>query len=361
MEEPPAASPQRTVRPAGRWLAWLLVLVAAGSLAFAWLWPDLGDDGRFVVPLNWLAFTLRTFTPHAAAFLVLFALLASLRRLWRPAAVMLVLAACCAAPIGLMFLPRQGTRIADAEALTILSCNVMYGRADLAALRAEIEAHKPDLIVIQEYTGAMHARMESALLAQFPHSAVAPRDDAFGMAIFSRIEFSEAPVLYPALPAVETAAGKDGSSGALWACGEPQVRVVINRGDREIIVQGVHTLPPISPSHLREQRRLVRALSAWAKHEQRPVVLVGDFNHTSSAQSARWLARAGLSDTHAAAGEGRGLTWPDGAYGGLWRVLGFRLDHVFTGGGAQCEWVKVGESIGSDHRPIIARIGPSDP
>lgn len=354
MEEPSAASPQRTVRPVGLWQAWLVVFVAAGALAFGWFWPDLGDDGRLIAPLNWLAFMLRTFTPHAAVFLALFALLASLRRLWRPTTAMVTLAACCAAPIGLSFLPRQGTRVADADALTIMSCNVMYGRASMNALLAEIDAHGPDVLVIQEYTGAIHSRVGPELSARFPHRAVAQREDAFGMAIYSRLEFSEAPVLYPALPA----AGEGGSG--TWACDEPQIRVVIPRGGREIIVQGVHTLPPVRPSYLAEQRRLVRGLAAWAQSERRPVVLAGDFNHTSSAHSARWLKRAGLTDTHAAAaggGTGRGLTWPDGAWGGLWRVLGFRLDHVFTGNGATCEWVKVGASIGSDHRPVIARVG----
>ena len=353
MEEPSAASTQRTVQPVGRWLAWLLVLSAAAGLAFGWLWPDLGDDGRFIAPLNWLAFMLRTFTPHAAMFLALFAPLAFLRKLWRPGAAMLTLAACCAAPIGLSFLPREGQRIADADAITIMSCNVMYGRVNAAPFLAEIDAHAPDVLVIQEYTGAMHSRVGPGLSARFPHSALAVRDDAFGMALYSRIEFSEAPVLYPALPGGDAG----GAGGREWTCAEPQIRVVIRRGEGEIVVQGVHTLPPVWPSNLAEQRRLVRGLAAWAERERRPVILAGDFNHTSSAQSAKWLARAGLTDTHAAAGNGRGLTWPDGAYGGLWRVLGFRLDHVFVGVGLGCEWTKVGASIKSDHRPVIARIG----
>ncbi|MBX3405702.1 MAG: endonuclease/exonuclease/phosphatase family protein [Phycisphaeraceae bacterium] len=346
-----------SARPtARRWqirFAWMVVFVAAGSLAFGWLWPDLGDDGRLIAPLNWLAFMLRTFTPHAAMFLALSALLASQRRLWRPAASMLTLAACCAAPIGLSFLPREGQRIADADAITIMSCNVMYGRANAAAMLAEIDAHGPDVLVIQEYTGAMHTRVGHELSARFPHSAVAQRDDAFGMAVYSRIEFSQAPVLYPALRGSVTG----GAIGRDWTCAEPQIRVVIRRGEHEIVVQGVHTLPPIRPSYLREQRRLVRGFAAWAERERRPVILAGDLNHTSTAQSARWLARAGLTDTHAAAGNGRGLTWPDGAYGGLWRVLGFRLDHIFAGAGLACEWTKVGASIDGDHRPVIARIG----
>lgn len=337
---------------ARRWLnlfAWLVVLVAAMSLAFGWLWPDLGDAGRLIAPLNWLAFMFRTFTPHAAIFLVLFALLAWLRKLRRPAWVMTALAACCAAPIGLSLLSRQGARIPDADALTIMSCNAQYGRADGTSLLARIDEHRPDVLVIQEYTPAMHARLGGRLRERMPHSAVAPRDDAFGMAIYSRREFVEPAAPYPALP-------KPDGIGR-WACSEPQIRAVVSVGGRQVVVQGVHTLPPIRPSYLAEQRMLIRALAAWAAHEPRPVILAGDFNHDSASQSARWLSRAGLANAHAAAGDGRGLTWPDGELAGLWRILGFRIDHVFIGRGLQCEWSRVVGSIGSDHRPIVARVG----
>jgi endonuclease/exonuclease/phosphatase (EEP) superfamily protein YafD len=337
-----------------RAVAWCLVALAVAALAFGWLFPDLGDDGRAIATLNWLAFMLRTFTPHAGVILLLLALLALLLRCWRPAAAKLALAACCVVPMGLAQLPRGGASRAEGGALTVMSCNLEFGRADVAALLAEIDAHGPDVLVLQEYTPEIHERIGARLSGRFAHSAVAARDGGFGMAVYSCIAFGEPPVLYPALP------GAGGAGDSEWVCQQPQIRVVVRVGGREVVVQGVHTLPPLSPSYLREQRRLVRALAAWVEREARPVILAGDFNHTMASPSAGWMARAGLVNTHAAAGKGVGNTWPDGGMGGLWRVLGFRLDHVFVGRGVACEWAKVAGSIGTDHRPVVARVGVVD-
>lgn len=41
-------------------------------------------------------------------------------------------------------------------------------------------------------------------------------------------------------------------------------------------------------------------------------------------------------------------------------VPGIRLDHVCLGGGLTCSQSRTGTGVGSDHRPIIARVALTD-
>lgn len=332
-------------RPRRRALAWLIVLAAAGTLGLGWLLPDLGDEGRAVRAINWLSFAIRTFTPHGGVVLLLLTLPIAIARAWRPAAIMALFGAVCILPL-LGFGARSGEPVREGSpSITVMTVNVMYGRVRDADLFAEIDRHGPDVVVIQEYAPAFHARTRDAMAARLPHFSIAPRDDAFGMAIFSKLPFAESPVLYPALP----------FGAAAFHPSEPQIRVAVKVGDREVVIQGVHTLPPMSPSFLAEQRRLCRGLASSARTERRPLILAGDFNHTPASVPAGWLRSAGLTDAHTTGGMGRGLTWP--ASGGLWSIAGFRLDQILVNDAMAVGTCSVGSDIGSDHRPVIARIG----
>lgn len=345
---PPDDAAKETRSPEGpprrKLLAWLVVLAAAAVLTLGWLFPDFGDERRLFRGLNWLSFMVRTFTPHGGIILLLLSLPVVLARAWRPAAALAGLGVLCIVPLlGLGSFPAKAAE-GGAPSVKVMTINVMYGRVRDQDLFAELDRHAPDVVVIQEYTPEFHVRVRDALAVRLPHFSIAPRDDAFGMAIFSRLPFAGSPELYPALP----------FGAAAFQPSEPQIRAVVKVDDREVVVQGVHTLPPISPAYLSEQRRLCRGLAAYAQNERRPLVLAGDFNHTPSSVPAAWLRQAGLTDAHAAAGNGRGLTWP--ASGGLWSIAGLRLDQILISHGLMARSCHVGGDIGSDHRPVVAQI-----
>jgi endonuclease/exonuclease/phosphatase (EEP) superfamily protein YafD len=128
------------------------------------------------------------------------------------------------------------------------------------------------------------------------------------MAILSRLPFVDTPQTYPALGIVLT---------------EPQLRAVVRVDGREVVVQGVHTLPPVSFSYLREQRRLIRALAVWAQQEPRPMIIAGDFNCTPDAMAMGWLRDAGLQDAWSQRNRGIGATWPVDA--GLFSIMGVKI------------------------------------
>jgi endonuclease/exonuclease/phosphatase (EEP) superfamily protein YafD len=321
-------------------------------LMAAWLVPDLGESAP-ARGAAWLAFMVRTFTFHeglAAAGLLGYCLVLRHRR---AALALLPILGFALGPAAASMLPRRaGTP--HGTTLTILSANLLYSNADATPFVRLVRNEAPDVIVIQEYSPAHHRALTAELSADYPHRVHAMRDDAFGMAVYSRHPFVGTPTLYP--PA---ALSEGGRRGGVVNLSDPQVRAVIDVGGREVVVQGVHAMPPVSADHLAEQTRLVEWVAQFAAGERRPLVVCGDLNATPESASLRRLRRAGLVDAHAAAGRGRGCTWP--ALGPLRFVPGIRIDHVLTKGGLRCTELRVGPEVGSDHLPIVARVSLDAP
>src|SRR5262245_53531385 len=90
-----------------RRLAWVIAVMAALGVAFAWLWPDVGDDGRLVGAVNWLVFVFRTYSLQAGLVLIALSVVVVLVRAWRPAAVLLIAGVVCVAPAARSYLPAE--------------------------------------------------------------------------------------------------------------------------------------------------------------------------------------------------------------------------------------------------------------
>jgi endonuclease/exonuclease/phosphatase (EEP) superfamily protein YafD len=319
-------------------LAWFVAILAAAGVAFAWLWPDFGDSGRLIEALNWLAFCGRTFGYHISLGLALVVLLMMLRRLWRPALVVCVVALWCVLPLLWSLRPRGEAPAVGAPMLSVYSVNAQVGRVDPVRLLAEIERVDADIVVIQEHNSRVRT-IVPGLRERYPHFVDAWREDAFGMAVLSKHAFVGTPQPYPDLGVPLT---------------EPQIRVVVEIDGREVVVQGVHTLPPVSFSYLRSQRQLIRALAAWAEEERRPLIIAGDFNCTPESMGMGWMHSAGLEDAWTQRNAGLGATWPVDA--GLFSLMGVKIDHVLLGNGLVATHAELGEPTGSDHRAIFARV-----
>jgi endonuclease/exonuclease/phosphatase (EEP) superfamily protein YafD len=79
-------------------------------------------------------------------------------------------------------------------------------------------------------------------------------------------------------------------------------------------------------------------------------VALGDLNLTPySPVFPRFLAAAGLRDAL------DGVRWQPTWQAGFW-PLALRIDHVLVSPGLCVEHAEVGAPIGSDHRPVIARL-----
>lgn len=325
-------------------VAWLLVCTAYVGLGYAFFLPDLGDDGRIGNVLMWLAFVGRTFAFHAGIGLLLIAVWMAAFRLWRPLMAMVPLVAVSLGPTAISYVPELEYR--ELNGTTVMSVNLLVGSRSPTRAVQEIERLDPDMVLVQEYSTRAHEVMEPALREKYPHIVHAIRDDAFGQAVYSKLAFVEPPKTYP-----PPSLGEGWRKGGIINLSDPQIRVVVMIGGREVVVQNVHTIPPVSPSHLAEQRRLLRWLVEFAASESRPVIMGGDFNATD--ESLGMLHAAGLWNSHGAAG-GRDVTWHDSGWASY--LPGVRIDHIWVKG-MDTEWWDRAASIGSDHRPIVAKVG----
>lgn len=79
------------------------------------------------------------------------------------------------------------------------------------------------------------------------------------------------------------------------------------------------------------------------------------FNFTDTSPNASTLGNLGMVDAHPLAGFGRGTTWP--VHRSLAWMPRLRLNHIYPGSGLAATECRTGEGAGSDHRPVIARIG----
>ena len=114
-------------------------------------------------------------------------------------------------------------------------------------------------------------------------------------------------------------------------------------------VIGTHIMRPIDDArtHVREMAH-VAELAGKTRRAGRPVLVAGDFNATRWTHSWRMFQRrSGLQHMN------RYLpSWPSGRRG--WPQLA--IDHMFASPGIQFTDVRLGRDVGSDHRPVIAKI-----
>lgn len=198
--------------------------------------------------------------------------------------------------------------------VNVASANLLYGSADLKALRGWLNDTQADLVVLQEVTPA--AALQLAGWAEYKAKVMTPQEDGFGMAVFSRNEAARV------------------SWGVSY--GSPFAVVKIQRGSVPFTFFGIHPPPPAKPSWHGLRNSLMEHLVEEA--ELGSSIVAGDFNATpwSAGMPRRALFRATSLMP----------TW-----------LGvLPIDQIM----ATSDWSVVdegrGPDIGSDHRPVWAQL-----
>lgn len=327
----------------------LIIAGAACALLFAAVFPAAFEqDGPMFLACAYVAFMIRTFWFHIGIALIPVTVAATVLRMRRWAWCSWLLLASTLLPAAWSFRPRVTPRV-DGPALTVMSMNLLLTNGNTSAIVASIEQADPDVILVQEYTPAAAAAIGGALQASYPYSVNCGREDAFGQAIFSRLPFVGTPQTHPQ---------RDGHLGSGVPTGfvgsdDPQIRVVVALGDREVVIQNVHVSPPVSLEYFSDQRRMLAWLERSAATASRPLIIGGDFNATQQSAELGRLRAAGLGSALDDSGWGRCSTWPQGSV--LSIFPGIRIDQLMYRG-LTCHSARVAAATGSDHLPIVARF-----
>jgi endonuclease/exonuclease/phosphatase family metal-dependent hydrolase len=306
-------------------LVWLLLLPTA-----AWAVLRLGGWERGALV------QLFAFTPYAAAWALLPALIALLTRRWLGAAVAVVAAALLMVAVLPRAMSDRDTGPATGVELHIMTSNVELGGADAQALVALVRERDVQVLALQEFSPGIQSRLEQAgLTTLLPYSSVAAQWGASGSAVYSRF-----PVTAPG--------SRQNGGGFMQAYATIQPP-----GAAPVVVESAHPLAPYAVEVLDDWRADLAA-EPGTDPEGPPRILLGDFNSTLDHQALRELiARGDYRDAAAATGKGLVGTW--GPYSGH-PLPPVTIDHVLVDKRIGVRDVQVHGVPQTDHRSIYASL-----
>ncbi|MEW6158702.1 MAG: endonuclease/exonuclease/phosphatase family protein [Verrucomicrobiota bacterium] len=212
----------------------------------------------------------------------------------------------------------------------ILLVNVQTDNREYAKVLELIAERRPDLIVLEEVNSVWLEQLQS-IHAHYPDSITYPRDDNFGIALFSRHELIEPEPI------------------EIGDAEVPALKARVALGGKETVVLATHPLPPGSPVTFRQRNQHLVALANEIRNLDRPVVLAGDLNVTPWSSAFRALLRnSGLSLPPL----GLDSTWP-----AHWLPLRIPIDHILLSREFVGVRRTIGPRIGSDHLPVELEFG----
>lgn len=209
-----------------------------------------------------------------------------------------------------------------------LLMNVNSGTGIPEKVARAIRELDPDVVALEEVNDSWLSALSVALRA-YPYSKTMPRDDNFGIALFSK---------YPLV------------QGEIREVGEAEVPTVIaelEMPDGRLTVIATHPVPPVSRENTRLRNDQLERLSEVARQANSAVLLLGDLNATPwCSEFPRLLAASGLRDSS----QGRGVlaTWPT-----YLPVLLIPLDQCLYSAGLHVTRKALGPKVGSDHYPLV--------
>lgn len=217
--------------------------------------------------------------------------------------------------------------------LTVASANVHLKNSDAGPLLRWVRALQADVVVVLEVAPAMAPALAAA--ADYPHQRLLPADNPFGIALLSRHPLRD--VKWPRLRA-----------------GPPAVQAIVEAPGGPVHITALHTMPPVvGPAGLVERDLDIDDIARQAAAAGLPAVVAGDLNATAWSSGLR-VAEA----RHFVRAQGLLPTWPVP----LASVTGIPIDHVLAD---RRRWRVVesgrGPDLGSDHRPVYARLGRIPP
>jgi len=309
------------------------------AILFAYLFPqDFRNASRVYLSMAWCVMIVRTFVFHIGLVMLVIAVGAWWYRLRRLAIATVPVLVLTLAPAAWQCVPR-GDFAPRGTTFRVMSANLLWNNGGTTGIVKEIVEAKADVLLLQEYTPHWHEAIRGAVGHEYPYQMFEDREDAFGVAIYSRFPF----------------VGPVDLSVPLGEIQLPQIRAVVDVNGTNVAVYGVHLMPPRSLNRTAMNRAMFAdVLDLFAK-ERLPVIVSGDFNFTPTSSQAAAFRGAGFTEAHAQAGWGRGSTWP--VHSIFRYVPGIRLDQVYMRGALSCVTSRTGVGSGSDHRPVVVDIG----
>jgi endonuclease/exonuclease/phosphatase (EEP) superfamily protein YafD len=316
------------------WLGWLYVALIGMWLALRALFSD---------QFWWLALT-NTFAIYLFAPLPPLLLAALWRRRWSLVAGLALPSIAFGALFGALLVPRMNQAQSRGPIIAAMSFNLLTSNKDTDALVRAIGAAQPDILGMQELTSGKRAALLDAFGHELPyHTLEWPR--SFGnVGLMSRFPIEIArPMTLPS--------------------GQPTLHATLLVGGQRLHVLVAHP----SPNHLFKNPSIDAATAASSAYARRaaevarlreeiggleePALLLCDCNFTDTSQAHTQLG-AIMDDSFREAGWGlRHTNYTSGV-----PFPTQRIDYIWHSAGMVAVAAELGDTGGSDHLPVVARL-----
>ncbi|MBS1957294.1 MAG: endonuclease/exonuclease/phosphatase family protein [Cyanobacteria bacterium SZAS-4] len=215
--------------------------------------------------------------------------------------------------------------------LTLVDTNFNSRNTNFDLLQSLVDSSGADILCWQEFSPAAESWAKTHLPA-FKYSKQIPRNDNFGIALFSKLpvtsfrveNFSDVPI--------------------------ESIVATVQAGGKPIQVISTHTYPPITGAALYTRDLQLKNLGIFVRNSGVPTILCGDLNATSWSSSFKDLINdSGLKDSRQ--GFGVQPSWP----AGLGPMM-IPIDHVLVNPQMQVLSRTIGSAVRSDHFPVIVKL-----
>lgn len=285
----------------------------------------------FLGGIGWLFEITSHFRVQYAACLVALTAFFCLRRKFRTFAVFAGFAAANLIVVGSCVLGAKHAREHNGHNLRVMLINVRTENERYDLVITCIRKYRPDLLVVEEVDDRWIHEL-ARLREEYPYVKQEPREDNFGIALFSRLPMNNAEVVY------------------LGDAEVPSVIAQFEVGSRRLTVLGTHPLPPGSPGNFRLRNQQLEAVAKFVRSQTNPVVVLGDLNATPwSHYFRRLVSESGLVDS--SKGNGIHASWPAGFFPML-----IPIDHCLVSPEIRVVGKTIGGNTGSDHLPVVVDL-----
>lgn len=237
------------------------------------------------------------------------------------------------------YTPIAGTQVAHtlpgeangAGCFTVLTLNVLQTNREYQRTADLIRGIDPDILLLTE-TDQAWADAMAPIMADYSGQIDRPLSNTYGLMFATRLPMKDA--------TIQDMAQKD----------TPSVFATLMAGKREFRVIGLHPRPPTPGQDTEERDAEIVIAAKQSRNLDIPVLAIGDFNDVAWSDTTSLFMDIG-SFLDPRIGRGTYATFPADK---TW--LGWPLDHLFVTEEFLLKDMRVGQPVGSDHRPVIAQL-----
>lgn len=231
----------------------------------------------------------------------------------------------------------QGSRVMasleEPSHMTLLFANVYYEDADYDKVTSVVSTENPDVVVFAEVSHKTFDALQPLLEKSYPYSGFQEGEGAYDISYFSK----EKPALDEFL---------------YFSDDNPSIFLEYQWQGKKLSVLGTHPHSPMAAQSTKDRDEHLNAALDYAATIEGPMIVMGDFNISQfSPKFPKLLQRSGFIDTQLEFG--LQPSW----HASNPPILRIPIDQVVVNKDVKVYDRYVGASTGSDHLPVIVKVG----